>query len=255
MKTLLCAWSLVILWGSNSHAAPDSLNIPYLTGPLVDEMGLVQTRERQILESMLQKLNESGKAQMAILVADSLQGVDIESYSIAVAEHWKLGKKGVDNGLLFVVAPRERQMRFEVGYGLEGTLPDAYAKQIIDDDVAPYFRAGRFGEGLMMSVESVAKRLGVDLSAPVEERIKPRSSSAHAARFVWLLFFLILFGYPFLALFFLPKSRRGWRSGGGDWGGWGGGSSSGGFGGFGGGGGGFSGGGGGFGGGGASGRW
>lgn len=233
-----------------SHST--SLKVPYLTGTLVDEMGVVESRERQVIETMLNQINASGRVQMAILVADSLQDMDIEGYSIAVAEQWKLGKKGKDNGLIFVVAPREHRMRLEVGYGLEGDLPDVYAKRIIDDLVAPYFRAGRFADGLMIGVEAVAKRLDINLSAPVERLQESSTKSVHSMRRASHFFYLIII-LLFALLSLIPRRRGFWGGGGGGY--WGGGGGGWGGGGFGGGGGGFSGGGGGFGGGGSSGSW
>ena len=219
--------------------------IPELTGPVVDQAGLLADSDRAALEQMLLKLDASKKAQMAIFITSSLEDEDIESYSMSVAEKWKLGTKGNDQGLLLVVAPNEHRMRLEVGYGLEGQITDVDSRRILDDGLRPYFKQGNYAAGLMYTVQEVARRLGVDLGSqivapPAEEPQGHLSAGA----------FLILL--VFLFLVFLSSNVS--RFGGGGWGGggWGGGGFGGGS--FGGGGG-FSGGGGGFGGGGASSSW
>ncbi len=229
-----------------SFAASAAIEVPFLSGPVVDEVGALSATEKARLVSSVEAVNASGKAQMAILIPRSLQGEEIEPYSIAVVEKWKLGKKGKDDGVLFVVAPNERRMRFEVGYGLEGTLTDLATKRILDDVVAPYLKASRFGDGLLAAVAAVAEKIGVegqDIQAPAAPR-------RQRTNFPWTLIFILLY-VLFTAI---RRSGGGGRFRGGGWGG-------GGFGGFGGGGGwsggggGFGGGGGGFGGGGSSSRW
>jgi uncharacterized protein len=230
--------------------AASAIAVPYLSGPVVDEAQLLSPEERAQVQQMVDTLNASGKVQMAVLIASSLQDNDIESYSIAVAEKWKLGKKKTDDGLIFLIAPHERQMRFEVGYGLEGDLTDALTKRILDEVVGPYFKAGRYRDGILLGIEAIAHKLGVDLNAPVDQRLTEHRGGGSIPLLFGLLIFVL---FSFLAGF-SPTRRRypgGW--GGGGFGGWGGGGGFGG-GGFGGGGG-FSGGGGGFGGGGSSSSW
>lgn len=240
MKALLVAFVLfpLLAWGK--------LEVPFLSGPVVDEARLLDASEKARLESVLLKLQNQGKAQAAILIPASLQEYDIESYSIAVAEAWKLGKKGSDRGILIIVAPKERRMRIEVGYGLEGEIPDAVAKQIISDVMTPYFRERRFGDGMVAAVIAISQRLSVDLGEPM-----PRGRRRSRGLPSWVLLMALLFVVTIMRAVFSPfhgySSRRSYRGGG-----WGGG----GFGGGGGwGGGGFGGGGGGFGGGGSSGSW
>ena len=227
-----------------------AVTVPRLTGPVVDEARLLRPIDLSNVEAFVKQVNSAADIQMAVLITPSLEGSDIESYTMAVAESWKLGKKGSDRGLLLVVAPNERRMRLEVGYGLEGDITDAYSKQILSDFMRPYFRQGRYADGILVAVELVAKKLGAGVSAPVgdQERLRPsvsieRGTLSPIAKF--LIFILVVF--LFLVLRFAGGYHgRGYGGGGG----WYGGGGGGGFGG-----GGFSGGGGGFGGGGASSDW
>ncbi len=227
------------------------VNVPTLTSELVDTAGLLSNQEASSVRAFAARLNASNRVQLAILITPSLEELPIESYALEVSEKWKLGQKGVDNGLLLVIAPNEKRMRFEVGYGLEGDLPDIVAKRILSDELAPYFRERRFGDGIQIAIESVAQRLNIDLKAQVDRKLRGRRADPKGSLAVWL----------FLALLVLiivisasggGHGRSNWH--GGSSGGWGGGGfGGGGFGG--GGGGGFGGGGGGFGGGGASSGW
>jgi uncharacterized protein len=215
--------------------ATAAVNVPYLSGPVVDEVGLLSEPQRQALESMLRTLHQSRKVQMAILIPKSLQDTDIESYSMAVAEKWKLGTKGQDQGLLLVIAPNERKMRLEVGGGLEGDITDVYSKHLLTDVLRPYFRNQRYADGIMVVVEKISGKLGVDLQAPVQDR------EQSGGGFPWEAVLILIFVFLYLGLQFF---RPWWWMLGGGGGGWGGGD-----------GGGFSGGGGGFSGGGASSDW
>lgn len=227
-----------------------AIDVPFLSGPVVDEAGALSGSEKARLVSAVEAINASGKTQMAVLIPRSLQGEEIEPYSLAVVEKWQLGKKGKDEGLLFVVAPNERRMRFEVGYGLEGPLPDIYAKRILDDVVGPYLKAGRFADGLLAGVSAVAEKLEIRGEAFEQPAAPPKRSRG---KFPWPLIFILLY-----VLFTAIRRSSGGgygRRGGWGGGGWGGGGFGGGGGWSGGGGGGFGGGGGGFGGGGSSSSW
>jgi len=179
----------------------------------------------------------------------SLQGQDIATYGYQLGRQWGIGQKGKNNGAILIVAPNERRVRIEVGYGLEGTLTDAASKLIIEDVILPQFRAGNYDAGVQAGTIEIVRLVGdgkVDLSKVPEA---PRPVHEDDGGIPWVVIALVLtwivFGRFFWPLLFFP--RRGWGSG------WGGGGFGGGGGGFGGGG--FSGGGGSFGGGGASGSW
>jgi uncharacterized protein len=243
MKSLML--SLVLFLNATTTWAAEFV-APNLSGPVVDEVGFYSAEERERLAALLLELKAKSSVQMAILVPKSLQGLEIESYSIKVAEAWKLGEAKTDFGLIFVLAPNERKMRLEVGYGLEGDIPDARAKQILSDAVRPYLKQNQVFTGTALAILEVAKIKGVTLSGAPSGNLKREHRQKRGIPplllFVVILLIFLLRGSPLGAL--LGYGLGGGFSGRGGGGGWGGGS-----------GGGFSGGGGGFGGGGASSDW
>jgi uncharacterized protein len=188
--------------------------------------------------------------QLQYLVVRSLEGEPIESFSIRVAEAWKIGSKGKDNGLLVTVAVEDRAWRIEVGGGLEGEVPDALARRIGDRLLVPAFRAGRYADGLYDAGAELLTLAGVaPESVQAHARARTRGVTGLPSGFgVLIAIFVILWIVSNVFRGFGPRRRSMW-GGGGPW------IGGGGFGGGGGGGGGWSGGGGGFSGGGASGRW
>lgn len=227
-----------------------ALDVPALRGRVNDYANLMPPSRAQSLEQRLEQFENETGHQIAVLTIPSLQGEDIEGFSIRVAENWKIGKKGFDNGVILLIAKNDRRLRIEVGYGLEGILPDAIASRIIREIVAPRFRANDYVGGIEAGADAIMK---VTKGEPLPEtqRRKPLSST-HLPNGLLL---------PLILLAFFVLNALSWRSTRSAWGtrgrryysGWwmGGGFGGGGFGG----GGGFSGGGGGFGGGGASGGW
>lgn len=105
-----------------------------------DEANVLSASAKAQMEALLQAHRDSTSTQIAVLIVPSLEGEDIDGYGVRVFEEWKLGQKGKDNGVLFLIAMQERQMRIEVGYGLEGILTDALSSRINRNEVAPYFR-------------------------------------------------------------------------------------------------------------------
>jgi uncharacterized protein len=236
-------------------ASAARVEVPPLTGPVVDRTGLLSREAARRLEALARAARGSAGTgvQLQYLIVPSLDGEPIEDFSIRVAEAWKLGTGEADNGVLVTVAVEDRAVRIEVGGGLEGGLTDAQSSRIIRGTIAPAFRAGRYGEGLYDAGVQILGALGALPSGvePTQRRVQPGSRfSALGLLGLFVLFFVfrVLAGFG-------PRRRRHLWWGGGPWigggpGGWGG------FGGGGGGGGGgWSGGGGGFSGGGASGRW
>jgi uncharacterized protein len=121
--------------------------IPALTGRVVDETGTLTAEQKRSLEAKLQAFEQRKGSQIAVLITGTTFPEPIESYSIRVADAWKIGRKAVNDGILVVVAKSDRVMRLEVGYGLEGALPDAMARRLIDEVFIPGFRDGNFYGG------------------------------------------------------------------------------------------------------------
>lgn len=225
--------------------------VPALTGPVVDQAGVLSSADVERLSALSRAARavQGGQGvQLQYLIVRSLDGDPIEDYSMRVAEAWRLGTKGQDNGVLVTVALDDRRVRIEVGGGLEGGLTDAQSGRIIRGTLAPAFQAGRFGDGLYDAGVQILGALGA-LPSGVQpaRRAAPPGAPAFSTLAVIALF-VIVFLVRMVSGFGPRRRRSMWWGGGGPW------IGGGGFGG-GGGGGGWSGGGGGFSGGGASGRW
>jgi uncharacterized protein len=237
----------VLLAGPNARAAP---TFPTLTGRVVDQADILSPEQRASLEGKLKDLEDKSGIQLVVATVSSLEGLEIEPYANQLFRAWKLGEAKKNNGVLFLIAPKEHKSRIEVGYGLEGTLTDATSKIIILNAVAPRFKAGDFDGGVSRGVDDIITTLTVDAS---EWQKRPELRAKDDASLLDTLApFLFLAIFIFIAW---RVSRRGgaiFTSGFGGGGSFGGGSFGGGS--FGGGGG-FSGGGGSSGGGGASGSW
>ncbi|HYC17307.1 MAG TPA: YgcG family protein [Pseudolabrys sp.] len=233
-----------------------ALNLPALTGRVVDQANIIQPATRSAIEQKLADLEAKSGIQIAVATVTSLEGQDIEPYANELFRSWKLGEKTKNNGVLLLVAPNEHRVRIEVGYGLEGTLTDALSRVIIANAITPRFKAGDFSGGVSRGVDDIITVLTTDSSEWQQRpslRLDNQQTTDPAS---WLLLFALIFlvamlivSRTFRWLFFntllnILVSSGGARGGGGF-------SSGGGFGG----GGGFSGGGGSSGGGGASGSW
>jgi uncharacterized protein len=146
-------------------------DVPYLTGRIVDDAEILSPAARQSLEAKLTAHEKSTTNQVVVLTVPTLDGESIEGFATRVFDAWKLGQKGRDNGVLVIVAPNDRRMRIEVGYGLEGTLTDAKAARIIRDRMTNWFKAGRYDDGVVAGVEAIVATLegrdGDEAPAPV----------------------------------------------------------------------------------------
>ena len=156
----------------------------------------------------------------------SLEGLKIEEYSIRIAEAWKIGQKGLDNGAILTIAPQERDVRIEVGYGLEGVIPDAVALRIIRDHVLPQFRAGNLEAGILTGAQAIMQAASGEVLPLPERSGRERRRGGGLPVWIWLIFFLFAFGTRGLFFWpFLAGSMLGGRRSGGIGGGFGGGAS------------------------------
>jgi uncharacterized protein len=140
--------------------AADPVLLPALTTRVTDLTNTLDATQRGRLEAQLAAIDRSGRAQVAVLLLPTTQPETIEQFGIRLAEAWKVGRKGADNGLIVIVAKDDRKMRIEVGYGLEGPIPDATARRIIAERMAPAFKQGDFFGGLRAAVEGLDQALG-----------------------------------------------------------------------------------------------
>lgn len=261
------AFVLAALWlvALPARAAP---SFPNLTGQIVDAAGLLSADDRTAILAELQALEKTSTDQLVVVTVPSLDGYEIDDYGYQLGRHWGIGEKGKDNGVLLIVAPKEHQVRIEVGRGLEPIVTDLMSKIIIENAILPEFRRGNFGAGIRAGVRDLKDTLLGDAEA-VKERARglDRGDGPDWLGLIMIAAWIAIFVYILYAQSRYAAQQaqtmggadqrrrvgRGRNSGmivipGGGSGRWGGGGRSGG-------GGGWSGGGGGFGGGGASGRW
>ncbi len=143
--------------------------VPALTGRVVDASAVLSTEQRQALEGKLAALETSNGSQVVILMVPSTLPEDIASFGNRVGNTWKMGRKGVGDGLLLIVATSDRKLRFEVAKSLEGAIPDLAAKQIIDEAISPRFKQGDYAGGLDAGVDQIAARIkGEALPVPAQ---------------------------------------------------------------------------------------
>lgn len=142
-----------------------TLEVPELRGRVNDLAGLLDPGRARALDARLARFEEETSHQVVLLTVPSLQGEPIEEFALRVAESWRIGHAGLDNGAILVVVPEDRKARIEVGYGLEGVVPDVVAKRILEDVLFPSFRQGRMAEGIEAGVDAL-------MSAARAERIE-----------------------------------------------------------------------------------
>ena len=206
-------------------------------GFLNDYAGVFNSAQKQNIENILSRIEKKTGVEFAVVIVNSTAPSSIDRYANDLFNKWKIGKKGKDNGLLLLIALKDRKLRIETGYGLEGILPDAICKLIIIRRITPFFKEGRFYEGVLSGVASVAEVFekeyhteilkGTDIKT--ESLPKSRRRGSVFGFLISIIFFIIIFSnFGIFGLFFLPFGSGGsWSDSGGGF--------SGGFGGFGGG--------------------
>ncbi|HUF18228.1 MAG TPA: TPM domain-containing protein [Thermoanaerobaculia bacterium] len=252
-------YSLLVLLAALLSTPLTALDVPPApTQWVTDAAGILSSDELAALNDRLRTFEERSGAQFIIYIFPSLEDESLEDFSIRAAEKWKAGQKKYDNGLIILLFMKEQRVRIEVGYGLEGTMTDAYSSRVIRDYIAPHFQRGDYSFGLSAAVEAIIARIeGSEPPVPVGGRRTGSGGMLSLAPPFMILLMFLLFVLPLLlskggcgGCVALPMYTGGttFRGGRGGFGGSRGGFGGGGFGGF-------SGGGGGFGGGGASGGW
>lgn len=238
-KTAVFSFIIIIFFSLFTSAVHAELSVPELTGRIVDVPGILNTSQENKIEEEILKLEEETGGQMAVLIISSLKGDSLEDFSIRVAEKWKIGYKGADNGAILLISINDRKIRLEIGYGWEGDINDARAGDIIRS-MGPYFRKEDYTGGIILAVNSVRAFVAGGITpSNLRQSEAPSGLAFVGIKIIFgvLIIFVILYNvYGFHGGRGVTYRRGGRRRGG-----------------FGGGG--FRGGGGGFGGGGASGRW
>ncbi len=241
--------SVFCLWMGSSSSAQVGLSRPQ--GYVSDFAGVLSSLDRSRVEMLCFQLEKKTGAQIAVVTVASVKPDTVEQYAVKLFEQWGIGQKGKDNGVLFLTAVSDREVRIEVGYGLEGAIPDAIARSVIERFIVPAFQQGEYSKGVGLGTAAiaslVAKEYGVEVTGSEEDvyqkvHREPSRGSSVVMAIISVIMLILFIKNPQLFLYWMMMSMMsGGRGGYG-----GGGSFGGGFGGFGGG---MSGGGG------ASGRW
>ena len=191
IRQALLAIFLIVFsaFGALAQPVPQLVDIPPLTARVMDLTGTLNTQDQAALEAKLAALERDKGAQVVVLLLPSTAPQDISSYAHRVADSWKLGRKGVGDGLLLLVAKDDRRMRIEVTKTLEGAVPDLAAKHIIDEAMTPHFKNGDFAGGLMAALEQLDARIRGEALPPVR---KPSSQESSFWNGNWLEMLLLL---------------------------------------------------------------
>jgi uncharacterized protein len=173
IRKLSLAAILLGFFAGTEGAFAQEITFPSLTGRVVDEAGLLDAARRTEIEAKLAALEEKTTDQLVVVTVRSLQGRTIEEYGYRLGRAWAIGQKDKNNGVLLIVAPNERKVRVEVGYGLEGALPDAISNLIIQNVILPRFKANDYPGGIARGVDEIIKVLsgeGGEWKQPVEPK-------------------------------------------------------------------------------------
>ena len=175
--------------------------IPAPRGWVNDYAEVISPEQEAKITSLIVELEAKTSAEIAVLTVPSTGGEPIFDYALRVAESWKVGKKGKDNGVLMVIAVKDRKMYILVGYGLEGILPDGLVGEIRDRYILPYFRQGKYGEGIFQGVNAlaqiIARDAGVELKGGVEVKPAP-APPRNETLYFWVNLAIFLFFFFFL---------------------------------------------------------
>jgi uncharacterized protein len=172
--------------------AQDVQKIPALTGHVVDTTGLLDASQQAALEAKLDALEKAKGSQVVVLIVPTVQPEDISSYANRVGNAWKIGRKNVGDGVLFVVAFKDRQMRIEVAKTLEGAIPDLAAKQIITNAVTPRFKVGDYAGGISAGVDQLSARIKGE-ALPEVDATETTANSGLPSGFDWMDLAVFLF--------------------------------------------------------------
>ena len=193
LKRYLLALLLPVLLFALSAAA-DEVAVPALAHRVTDLTGTLSAEQQSALEAKLAQFEQQKGSQIAVLLVPTTQPEEIEQYSIRVVDAWKLGRKKVDDGVLILVAKNDRKMRIEVGYGLEGVIPDAVAKRIVAEVMTPRFKQGDFYGGIAAAADALIGLInGEALPAPSAQR-QASSNNSWTGMLPFLLFGALIVG-------------------------------------------------------------
>jgi uncharacterized protein len=170
-------------------------NFPTLTGPVVDEAALLTSEQKKSITQKLEAFHATTDAQVVVAILESLQGYEISDFGYQLGRHWGIGSKDKNNGILLIVAPKEREVRIEVGYGLEGVMSDYAASKIIQSIIIPQFKSGDVPTGIAAGVDAIIKQIANPNETP------QASNNLDTDSDVFSIFFWVAFGSILLQIF------------------------------------------------------
>ena len=194
---VLLILAFALIFALPAHA----LEVPKLQGRVNDYAGMLSPQTKNTLEQQLKAVEQADSTQIVILTVPSLQGEVLEQFSIKVAEAWKIGQKGKDNGVILLVSKTDRKIRIEVGRGLEGTLTDLQAGRIIDNIITPRFKAGDFDSGFTGGIAAIIA------SSKGEYKVPPIPGSFETIPGT-PTFMIVLIVVVYIAIFFFGKISK-----------------------------------------------
>jgi uncharacterized protein len=166
-----------------AYAAAE-IAVPPLKARVTDLTATLTSDQRAALEQKLAALEARKGSQVAVLLVPTTQPETVEQYAIRVFDQWKLGRKGTDDGVLLLVAKNDRKLRIEVGYGLEGAIPDAIARRVVDEDIVPLFKQGNFYGGISAGTDRVSKLIEGESMPPPRRTAAPGSGWSTETLFI-----------------------------------------------------------------------
>ena len=204
MQTMRLAWLWpVLLLLAAAVFAQDTVPVPALSSPVTDLTQTLTAEQQTALESRLRAYEAQQGTQIAVLIVPTTQPETIEQYSIRVADAWKIGRQGVDDGVILLVAKNDRAVRIEVGTGLEGAVPDVLANRIISQVIVPRFRAGDFAGGIDEALTRIIALLeGEPLPEPERRASRESGAADGISNFLPVLLLLVFFGNGLLHTLF-----------------------------------------------------
>ncbi len=209
----LTAIALLGLTGPASALAQAPLTFPPLEGRVVDGARLLSPAKEQEISAKLEALERDTTDQVVVVTVPSLQGHEIEDYGYQLGRAWGIGREDKDNGVLLLIAPDEKKVRIEVGYGLEPVLTDAMSALIIQNAILPSFRQGYYERGITQGVDAIDDQLRLD---PTEARVLAEAADRPKARLPVAVAIIVALVFAFLVLGLISSAGRGRRRRGGN---------------------------------------
>ena len=189
MKNLFIALLIILFCASLASA---EVNFPKPTGFVNDYAGILTSSEKIKLEELSRTLKAKTGAELAVAIVKTAEPLDTKTYAVKLFEKWKIGEKGKDNGILILLAMEEKRIEIEVGYGLEGMVPDAKAGEILDSYAVPYFKQGKYGEGLYQTALALSQRIAKEPGAEPRKLTEEQGELRYDTLIILVIILLIL---------------------------------------------------------------